>query len=97
MPPNTQSDALFTFIPELYNNAPESSCIAKVVDAVSYVNLANRCGATEAEALAEECISQGIALLSRMIADKKMAASNEALCAVYMMGVYEVGTRFHVL
>ncbi|KAL6703239.1 hypothetical protein ACN47E_010101 [Coniothyrium glycines] len=88
-PSHEPSDALWTFIPTLYESAPEDSCLAIVVDAVAYVNFANRCNAPHAEALAEECIGKGIASLSKMITDKKAAASNEALCSVYLMGVYE--------
>lgn len=88
--PHEPSDALWTFIPELYHSVPEDSCLAKVIDAVAYVNFASRCNAPQAEALGEDCMGKGIALLSKMIADKKLAASNEALCAVYMMGAYEV-------
>jgi hypothetical protein len=84
------SDALWTFIPVLYQGASEDSLIATVVDAVSYVNLANRCYAPRAEALGEECLGKGIAMLTKVIADKKLAATNEALCSVYLMGVYEV-------
>jgi hypothetical protein len=90
LPPHEPSDALWTFIPEIYRSAPEGSCLATVVDAVSYVNFANRCNFPQAEALAEECIGKGITLLSKMITDKKLAASNEALCSVYLMGAYEV-------
>jgi hypothetical protein len=74
----------------LYNRAVENSCVANVVDGLAYVNLANRCNAPQAEALGEECIGKAVVMLSRMIADRKQAASDEALCAVYLMGVYEV-------
>lgn len=67
--------------------------MATVVHAVSYINFANRCNAPHAETLAEECLGKGILLLSKMIGDKKLAASNEALCSVYLMGVYEVSTE----
>jgi hypothetical protein len=74
----------------LYNKATQDSCVATVVNAVAYVNFANRCNAPHAEALGEECLGRGMVLLSRMIADKKQAVSDEALCSVYLMGVYEV-------
>jgi hypothetical protein len=89
-PKDEPTDALWMFIPILYQNAAEDSCLATVVDAVSYVNFANRCNSPHAEALGEECIGKGIAMLTKILADKKMAATNEALCSVYLMGVYEV-------
>lgn len=96
-PLDEPSDALWSFIPVLYNRAAKDSCVATVVNAVAYVNFANRCNAPQAEALGEECLGRGMVLLSRMIADRKQAVSDEALCSVYLMGVYEVQnspTRF---
>lgn len=87
---NELSDALWSFIPVLYENAAEDSCVASVVNAVAYVNFANRCHAPQAEAMGEEAMGRAMVLLSKMIADKKQAASDEALCSVYLMGVYEV-------
>jgi hypothetical protein len=84
------SDALWTYIPVLYQGAPEGSLVVTVVDAVSYINFANRCNAPHAEALGEECLGKGIAMLTKIIADKKKSATNETLCSVYLMGVYEV-------
>jgi hypothetical protein len=84
------SDALWTYIPVLYQGAPEDSLVVTVVDAVSYVNFANRCNAPHAGALGEECLGKGIAMLTKIIADKKQSATNETLCSVYLMGVYEV-------
>lgn len=89
-PPDEPSDSLWSFIPVLYNRAPADSCVVNVVNAVAYVNFANRCNAPQAEALGEECLGRGMLQLSKMIADKKQAVSDEALCAVYLMGVYEV-------
>lgn len=74
----------------LYNRAAEDSCVATVVNAVAYVNFANRCNAPQAEALGEEALGKGMLLLSKMISDKKQAMSDEALCSVYLMGVFEV-------
>ncbi|KAF2622221.1 hypothetical protein BU25DRAFT_352660, partial [Macroventuria anomochaeta] len=88
-PSNEPSDALWSFIPVLYNRAAEDSCVAIVVNAVAYVNFANRCNAPQAAALGEECLGRGMVLLSKMIADKTQAMSDEALCSVYLMGVYE--------
>ncbi|KAF1849787.1 uncharacterized protein K460DRAFT_300146 [Cucurbitaria berberidis CBS 394.84] len=88
-PPDQPSDALFSFIPILYENAAEDSCLATVVNAVAYVNFANRCNAPQAEALAEECLGKGITMLSKVIADKILAGTNDTLCSVYLMGIYE--------
>ncbi|KAH7401568.1 hypothetical protein BKA66DRAFT_545309 [Pyrenochaeta sp. MPI-SDFR-AT-0127] len=87
--PEEPSDALWTFIPTLYQKAAEDSCIATVVNAVAYINFDNRCNAPQAKALAEDCLGKAFTLLSKAIADKKLAATNEALCSVYLMGVYE--------
>ena len=88
--PGEPSDALWTFIPKLYQNAAKDSCLATVVNAVAYSNFANRCNVPQAETLAEECLGKGINLLSKTIEDKQLASSNDALCSVYLMGVYEV-------
>ncbi|KAJ8106175.1 hypothetical protein OPT61_g9714 [Boeremia exigua] len=91
-PPDEPSDSLWSFIPTLYNRAAEDSCVVTVVNAVAYVNFATRCNAPHAEALGEECLGRGMLLLSKMIADKKQAMSDEALCSVYLMGVFELAT-----
>ncbi|USP76712.1 uncharacterized protein yc1106_03986 [Curvularia clavata] len=88
-PKDEPSDALWTFIPVLYQGAAEDSLIATTVDAVSYVNYANRCNDAHAAALGEECVAKAIPMLTKVIADKKRSATNEALCSVYLMGVYE--------
>ncbi|KAA8620081.1 Zn-clus domain-containing protein, partial [Pyrenophora tritici-repentis] len=87
--PNQPTDALWMFMPLLYENAPQDSLIATTVDAVSYVNYANRCHDSHAAILAEECLGKAIPMLTKLIADKKQAASDETLCSVYLMGVYE--------
>ncbi|PVH90225.1 hypothetical protein DM02DRAFT_683428, partial [Periconia macrospinosa] len=51
------SDALWDFIPYLYEKSGKGSCLATVVDAVSYANFANRCNAPQAVQLAEECVT----------------------------------------
>lgn len=89
-PPDEPSEGLWTFIPVLYEAAPPDSCFATVVNAVACVNYANRCNAPYAMAVAEEFMVKGITMLSKVLADKKLAASDEALCSVYLMGVYEV-------
>jgi hypothetical protein len=89
-PSNEPSDALWSFIPVLYQRAADDSCVATVINAVAYANFAHRCNAPHAEALGEESLGKGMVLLSKMIADKKQAVSDEALCSVYLMGVYEV-------
>ncbi|KAH8730266.1 hypothetical protein GQ44DRAFT_823590 [Phaeosphaeriaceae sp. PMI808] len=88
-PPEEPSEALFTYVPMLYQHAAPDSCLATVVHAVSYINFDNRCKAPAAAKLAEEHFGRAIKLLLRMIANKEEAASNDALCAVYLMGVYE--------
>lgn len=92
---NEPSDAMWSFIPVLYQRAAEDSCVSTVIHAVAYVNFAHRCNAPQAEALGEECLGRGMTLLSKMIADKKQAATDEALCSVYLMGVYEVRSYIH--
>ncbi|PVH90229.1 hypothetical protein DM02DRAFT_61387, partial [Periconia macrospinosa] len=64
--------------------------LATVVDAVSYANFANRCNAPQAVQLAEECVTRSIKLLQATIAHKTLASSNDALCAVYLMGMFGV-------
>jgi hypothetical protein len=84
------SDALFSFVPLLYEHAHPQSCLVTVVNAVAYINFANRRDVPQAMALAEESFGEGIKMLSRMIASDKTAASDEALCSVHLMGVFEV-------
>lgn len=88
-PPEEPADALWSFMPIIYENAAEGSCYRTVLDAVAYVNYANRCAAPQAMVLAEECMAKGINLISKMVTDKKMAATDETLCSVYILGVYE--------
>ncbi|KAF2690940.1 hypothetical protein K458DRAFT_288220 [Lentithecium fluviatile CBS 122367] len=87
-PPEAMSDALWDFIPDLYQRAPEGSCLATVVDAVAYSNFANRRNAPQAQALGVECLGKAIKLLQKTIADKEQAPTDEALCSVYLMGIY---------
>lgn len=88
--PEDPSDAIWDFIPHLYQTSKEGTCLTTVVDAIAYANFSNRCNAPQALHLAEECLGKGIKLLQGMIADKEQATSDEALCSVYLMGVYEV-------
>jgi len=82
-------DVAWSFIPKIYRAAAKGSCYRTVVDAVAYVNYANRCHAPQAMALAEDCMARGINLISKMVADKNMAASDETLGSVYLLAVYE--------
>lgn len=88
--PEIPSDALWDFIPYLYERSLHGSCLATVVNAVAYANFANRCNAPQAQVLAEECHKKGMKLLQMMISSKDSASSDEALCAVYLMGIYDV-------
>ncbi|KAH3988990.1 hypothetical protein HBH98_184760 [Parastagonospora nodorum] len=88
------SDALFSFVPLLYENAHPQSCLVTVVNAVAYINFANRRDVPQAMALAEESFGEGIKMLSRMIANEETAASDEALCSVHLMGIFETLTKF---
>ena len=89
-PSNEPPDDLWTFIPTLYQNAPEGSCLVIILNAVACVNYANRCNAPYAMAAAEEYMAKGIAMLTKVLAEKTLAASDEVLCSVYLMAVYEV-------
>jgi hypothetical protein len=83
-------DAIYIFVPGLYERTAPGSCLATIVQAVSYANFANRCNAPEAAAQGEECFTRGITMLSKIISDKQKVASDEVLCSTYLMGVYEV-------
>lgn len=88
--PGEPTDALWSFVPILYQNAVEGSSITTAVDALAYINYANRCNAPQAESLAEACLAKTISSLSKAIADRKVAATNATLCSAYLLGVYEV-------
>ncbi|KAF2833655.1 hypothetical protein CC86DRAFT_278075 [Ophiobolus disseminans] len=83
------TDSLYAFVPLLYERTASKSCLATVVQAVSYINYANRFNAPEAAKRAEECLGRGITMLSKIIGDKDLAASDEVLCSSYLLGVYE--------
>ncbi|CAI6337957.1 unnamed protein product [Periconia digitata] len=87
-PSDEPTDAMWDFIPYLYEKAGRDSCLAATVDAVSYGNFASRCNAPHALPLAEECAARSIKLLQATIADKSTASSNDALCSVYLMGLF---------
>ena len=89
-PPGTLTDAVYDFIPALYQRALDGSCLVAIVDAVSYANFANRRNAPEAQALGEQCLGRAIKLLQAAITDKDQAGTDEVLCSVYLMGVYGV-------
>jgi hypothetical protein len=95
-PPEEPSDALFSFVPVLYQHAHPDSCLATVVNAVAFINFANRCDVPLATTLAEESFGKGIQLLSKMITSKEAAASDDALCSVHLMGIFEVCTPWLV-
>jgi hypothetical protein len=84
------SDAMYEYIPKLYQGAPEGSCLVMAVDACAYANLANRCNALEAQALGVECVGKAIQLLQSAITDPERAPTDETVCAVYMLGIYGV-------
>lgn len=89
-PPGEPTDSLYAFVPLLYKQAAPTSCLATVVQAVSYINYANRFNSPEAATRAEECFGRGITMLSKMIGNTEKAKSNETLCSSYLLGVYEV-------
>jgi hypothetical protein len=93
-PPEEPSDALWTFIPLLYQHTASDSCLATIVQAVSYVNYSNRCASPQAALLAEESFGKGLNLLSRAILDKEQASSNDVLCSALLLGVFEVRAYF---
>lgn len=88
--PTTPFSAVWDFIPILYQDAAEGSSLKTIVHAVAYVNFSARCNAPHAQALAEENLAKGLILLQNTLSDKKQALSDDALCAVYLLGVWEV-------
>lgn len=90
LPVEEPSDALWAFIPPLYEQASPDSCLSTIIHAVAYMNFAHRCNSPKAEALAEEYLGKGLRMISKMIADKKRAASNDTLCSAFLLGVFEV-------
>ncbi|KAF2035649.1 hypothetical protein EK21DRAFT_96835 [Setomelanomma holmii] len=87
--PEEPSDAIMNFVPLLYQHTDPGSCFAMIANAVCYINFFNRCNSTHALKLAQNAYGKALKLLSKMIADKEQAASNDALASVYLMGVYE--------
>lgn len=92
-PPEEPSDALFSFVPLLYQHAEPDSCLTSTVNAVAYMNFANRCNWPQAATLAEESFGTALRILSGVLADPSKAASNDALCSVHLMEVFEVCHR----
>ncbi|KAF2790261.1 hypothetical protein K505DRAFT_377665, partial [Melanomma pulvis-pyrius CBS 109.77] len=87
--PNEPSSSIWDFVPSLYQTSAEGSALATIVHAVSYANFSSRCNAPHVQALAEECLAKGFRLLQKTLADKSQASSDHALCAVYLLGVWE--------
>ena len=84
------SDAFMDFVPALYDNASEGSCIRTIAEAVFYANFYSRCNAPKARVLAEETVGKGLKMLQARIADKQLAPTDETLASANLMGVYEV-------
>lgn len=89
-PPDEPSDALFSFVPLLYQHAEPDSCLTSTVNAVAYMNFANRMNCPQAATLAEENFGTALRKLSGVLADPEKAASNDALCSVHLMCIFEV-------
>ncbi len=89
-------DDLFTFIPTLYQSAGENSAMVNIVNAIAYINFAHRYHVSDAETMAEQNFWKAIKALSRVVTNNKEAATNEALFAVYLMSVYEVGAATRI-
>jgi hypothetical protein len=89
-PPDEPSDALWTFVPLLYQHTASDSCLATIVQAVSYINFSNRCISPQAALLAEESFGKGLKLLSETIKSKEQVSSNDVLCSALLLGVFEV-------
>ncbi|KAH7125100.1 hypothetical protein B0J11DRAFT_549974 [Dendryphion nanum] len=87
--PGGSPNALWDFIPVLYDRSQEGSCFATVIDALSYFNFAARCNAPHAQVLAEEAHGRSLQLIHSSILDKNLAPTDEALGSVLMMSVYE--------
>ncbi|KAF2018116.1 hypothetical protein BU24DRAFT_165037 [Aaosphaeria arxii CBS 175.79] len=84
-PPN----ALFDFIPMLFEATTEGSCFSTIVDALSYANFGVRCNYPEGQALAEQNWVKALRLLQTDLKDEKLASSDETLAAIYLMGIYD--------
>ncbi|KAF1921937.1 hypothetical protein BDU57DRAFT_584906 [Ampelomyces quisqualis] len=57
-PPDEPLDALFSFVPLLYQHVKPGSCLTTIVNAAAYINSANRCSAPHAAILAEESFGE---------------------------------------
>ncbi|KAH7389579.1 hypothetical protein DE146DRAFT_620329 [Phaeosphaeria sp. MPI-PUGE-AT-0046c] len=92
-PPEEPSDALLSFVPLLYQHAEPDSCLTSTINAVAYMNFANRCNSLQAATLAEESFGTALRILSAVLTNPQKAASNDALCSVHFMGVFETITN----
>lgn len=90
-PPDQPSDAFFSFVPLLYQHAEPTSCLRTAVDAVAYINYANRGNVDGVAAVcAEESYSKAIGLISEALRHPEKSASNDTLCSVLLIGIFEV-------
>ncbi|OAK95862.1 hypothetical protein IQ06DRAFT_319967 [Phaeosphaeriaceae sp. SRC1lsM3a] len=90
--PEEPPEALLSFVPLLYQHAEPNSCLTSTVNAVAYMNFANRCNSLQAATLAEESFGKALRILSEVLTDPNKAASNDALCSAHLMGVFETLT-----
>jgi hypothetical protein len=85
------ADSVWDFMPTLSKSSAEGSCVKTIIHAVAFANFRARCNAPRAQILAEQCRGQGLKMLRQRVADETMAATDESLAAVYLMGIHEVG------
>lgn len=88
--PHEPPDSLYAFMPALYEKTSSGSCLATIVDALAYTNFANRHNVPQMAIIGAELIGKGIKILSKIIKDHRLVATDETLCSVYLMTVYEV-------
>lgn len=93
--PRDGSSALLDFVPEIYENAAENSCVKSSVRAVAFANYCWRYKNPEAQHWARKHAGKTLAILQQSIADGRKAASDETLLTVYLMGMYEVCSVLH--
>ncbi|PSN58638.1 hypothetical protein BS50DRAFT_510061, partial [Corynespora cassiicola Philippines] len=89
LPSGAVSDAIWEFLPTMYQRSAPGSCLTAIVEAVAFLNFANRYEVPEALILAEERLQKSIQLLRRRISTKRQASTDQTLCTVFLMGIYE--------
>ncbi|KAF2665004.1 hypothetical protein BT63DRAFT_443311 [Microthyrium microscopicum] len=88
-PTATYGHFFLDYLPDMLERSPKNSILRTAIDALSYVNYAQRCNAPELLPYSFEKCTRALKMLKAMMEKPDEACSDETLTAITLLGLYE--------